>query len=84
MWTPDMLVEFFPDGLALMMRAEVETAAYAEGVGVGVGVVEATTGYKAGSRLFTSEGRAWYQAGVLPAAREDAMLAAKADDEASA
>jgi hypothetical protein len=50
----------------------------------GVGVGDATTGYRAGRRFFTSDGRAWYHAGVLPAAREDAMLAAKADDEASA
>jgi hypothetical protein len=52
-----MLVEFFPEGLALMVPTEVmevDVDADAEGVGVG----EATTGYNAGSRLFTSEGRA--------------------------
>jgi hypothetical protein len=78
-----MLVEFFPEGLALTVPTEVmevDVDADADGVGVG----EATTGYNAGSRLFTSEGRAWYHAGVLPAESEDAMLAAKADDEASA
>jgi hypothetical protein len=42
------------------------------------------TGYSAGRRLFTSDGRAWYHAGVLPAAREEAISAAKADEDASA
>jgi hypothetical protein len=52
----------------------------------GVGVAEATTlrGYSEGSMFFTSEGRAWYHAGVLPAAIDEAISAAKADPEASA
>lgn len=32
----------------------------------------------------TSPGSAWYQAGTLPAEREDAISAAKAEDDASA
>jgi hypothetical protein len=55
-----------------------------DGVGVGVAVAETTTGYSDGSAFFTSEGRAWYHAGGFPAAREDAISAAKAEDEASA
>lgn len=82
---PDTLVELEPVGWALMVPTELTGTymdVYDEGVGVGVGL--ATTGYSAGRRLFTSEGRAWYHAGTLPAAREDAIWAAKADDEASA
>jgi hypothetical protein len=58
----------------------VDTATDEDGVGVG----EATTGYRDGRMFFTSDGRAWYHAGGLPAEREEAISAAKADDEASA
>lgn len=78
--TPDKLVEFIPVGRALIVPTE-ETCTDDEGVGVGVA---ATTGYNAGNKLFTSEGRAWYHAGVFPAERDEAICAANADDEASA
>jgi hypothetical protein len=83
---PDTLVELLPVGLALMVPTElmtgVDTARDEEEEGVGVG--EATTGYKDGRTFFTSDGRAWYHAGGLPAEREDAISAAKADEEARA
>jgi hypothetical protein len=87
MWTPDMLVELAPVGMALMVPTALVGMAIDEdedGVGVGVGVAEATTGYNEGRASFTPEGRAWYHAGGLPAAREDAISAAKAEEEASA
>ena len=55
-----------------------------EGVTDGVGVASAAPGYRTGRRLFTSEGNAWYHEGVLPAEREDAISAAKAEELASA
>jgi hypothetical protein len=72
-----------PVGLALMVPTELmgmDRATDEDGVGVG----EATTGYRDGRIFFTSEGRAWYHAGGLPAEREEAISAAKADDEARA
>jgi hypothetical protein len=82
-----MLVELAPVGMALMVPTALVGMAIDEdgdGVGVGVAVAETTTGYSDGSAFFTSEGRAWYHAGGFPAAREDAISAAKAEDEASA
>jgi hypothetical protein len=80
-----MLVELAPVGMALMVpTALVGMAIDEDGDGVGVAVAETTTGYSDGRAFFTSEGRAWYHAGGFPAAREDAISAAKAEDEASA
>jgi hypothetical protein len=82
-----MLVELAPVGMALMVPTALVGMAIDEdgdGVGVGVAVAETTTGYSDGRAFFTSEGRAWYHAGGFPAAREDAISAAKAEDEASA
>jgi hypothetical protein len=65
---------------------EVDDCAGADEDAEGVGVAEATalTGYNEGNMFFTSEGRAWYHAGVWPAAMDEAISAAKADDEANA
>lgn len=56
----------------------------ADGVAEGVADASAEPGYRTGRRLLTSEGRAWYHVGVLPAESEDAISAAKADELASA
>jgi len=85
--TPDE-VELKPIDVELSVPAEVMTIDEADdegvGVGVGVGVAETEAGYMTGSRLFTSDGRAWYHSGVLPASNEEASWAANSDDEASA
>ena len=87
------------DKIGMLEDAEVETEdevtteevtteeeADADADADGVGVAEATTltGYSEGSMFFTSEGRAWYHAGVFPAAMDEAISAAKAYPEASA
>lgn len=75
-WTTEIEVLFEPVGIALAELA----------VEVATGVVEASvaTGYSRGRMLLTSAGIAAYHAGVLPAAREELISAAKADSEAIA
>jgi len=81
MCTPDRLVELWAaDGLSV--PTDVMTIDDDEGVGVGVAEIEA--GYMTGRRLFTSDGRAWYHAGVLPAWNEEASSAANSEGDATA
>jgi hypothetical protein len=86
--TPDRVVELRPTEDGLIVPADDmsidDEDGIGVGVGVGVGVAETAAGYMTGRRLFTSEGRAWYHAGVLPAWNEDASCAANSDDDASA
>lgn len=92
--TPE-IVELTATGDGLIVPTEVILAEAEEdldaafdadgvGVGVGVGVAETTAGYATGSRFFTSDGRAWYHAGVLPAFNDEVISAAKADGDATA
>lgn len=82
--TPDMVVALRPTEDGLIVPADDMSIDDEDGVGVGVGVAETAAGYMTGKRLFTSEGRAWYHAGVLPAWKDEASCAANSEDDASA
>jgi H2-forming N5,N10-methylenetetrahydromethanopterin dehydrogenase-like enzyme len=81
-WTAEMDVLFAPVGVALAEPAEL--AELAVEVTTGVVVASAATGYSRGRMLLTSAGIDAYHPGVLPAAREELISAAKADSEAMA
>ena len=78
-WTAEMDVLFAPMGVALAELAELAVE-----VTTGVVVASAATGYSRGRMLLTSAGIEAYHPGVLPAAREELISAAKADSEAMA
>jgi len=90
---PDREVELRPMD-ALMVPTDATEYADGEGVGVGegededlgvgVGVAETEAGYMTGKRLFTSDGSAWYHAGVLPASNDEASCEANAAGDATA
>lgn len=75
-WTAEMEVLLAPVGAALADTAlEVTT---------GVVVASAAAGYSRGRMLLTSAGMDAYHPGVLPAASEELISAAKADCDAMA
>lgn len=87
--TAELEVLFEPVGVALAELAVevmigVALAELAVEVMIGVVEVSATTGYSRGRMLLTPAGIDAYHPGVLPAAREELISAAKADPEASA
>jgi hypothetical protein len=85
-WTEETVVLFEPVGIALTELMLALALALALGVTRGAGVVEASVaaGYSWGRMLLTSAGSDAYQPGVLPASSDEAMSAAKAEEEASA
>jgi hypothetical protein len=88
-WTEETVVLLEPVGTALTELAELAELAAEERVGVAeatAGVVEAwaAAGYSWGRMLLTSAGSDAYQPGTLPAASDEAISAAKAEEEASA
>lgn len=76
-WMAEIEVLLAPVGAALMEAAVVDEA-------TGVVVASAAAGYNRGRMLLTSAGMEAYHPGVLPAASEELISAAKADCEAMA
>jgi hypothetical protein len=82
-WTEETVVLLEPVGTALTELAVEERVGVAEAT---AGVVEAlaAAGYSWGRTLLTSAGSDAYQPGTLPAASDEAISAAKAEEEARA
>ena len=81
-WTEETVELLAPVGAALTETAVEEGVGVAEATGVVV--ASATAGYSWGRMLLTSAGSDAYQLGVLPAASDEAIWAAKAEEEARA
>jgi hypothetical protein len=82
-WTEETVVLLAPVGAALTETAVEEGVGVAEETGVVVASATAA-GYSWGRMLLTSAGSDAYQPGVSPAASDEAIWAAKAEEEASA